>query len=338
MTRITLTTSSLILHISIIFLLSLSFASAASTNETTANDDNQSGRIVLGKAFTRSYPFFAVAAPLINCGGILVHHDMLLTAAHCHPAWDASTTRMVLVDNRTAVQIRAAKDSYKLDWKAAHPQYVEKSFQYDVALYRLSSRVPDATARLAKLTLQTDEPFSSEGAWTILGFGKTREIGIQSEYGQEAVVQLLPQRQCKDHYTTRFFPDSQCCASGSSSDACQGDSGGPAMYVNPRTGQFQVGGIISWGDGCGTFPGVYTRLWDDNIHEFIETTVCACSRFPPEVCTALQLGATCPGAALGRSSRPPPSPGNLGEEPGSTPAPSLMFGREKGNTMAPTRW
>uniref|UniRef100_A0A8C0B7E1 Transmembrane serine protease 4 n=1 Tax=Buteo japonicus TaxID=224669 RepID=A0A8C0B7E1_9AVES len=42
-------------------------------------------------------------------------------------------------------------------------------------------------------------------------------------------------------------------------DTCQGDSGGPLLYSGRH---WQVVGIVSWGQGCGTpsTPGVYTSV------------------------------------------------------------------------------
>jgi len=54
-------------------------------------------------------------------------------------------------------------------------------------------------------------------------------------------------------------------------DTCQGDSGGPLFFkVAGGPGYIQAG-ITSWGIGCGAtgFPGVYTRLGNRRIGNFI---------------------------------------------------------------------
>ena len=45
-------------------------------------------------------------------------------------------------------------------------------------------------------------------------------------------------------------------------DACQGDSGGPLVFKRGPSGEglFELVGIVSWGNGCGTRPGVYNRV------------------------------------------------------------------------------
>jgi secreted trypsin-like serine protease len=60
------------------------------------------------------------------------------------------------------------------------------------------------------------------------------------------------------------------CAGRTNLDTCQGDSGGPLFFKAVGPGYIQVG-ITSWGIGCGAtgFPGVYTRLSNRGVGNFI---------------------------------------------------------------------
>jgi secreted trypsin-like serine protease len=60
------------------------------------------------------------------------------------------------------------------------------------------------------------------------------------------------------------------CAGRTNLDTCQGDSGGP-LFFEAVGGGFIQAGITSWGIGCGAagFPGVYTRLSNRGVGNFI---------------------------------------------------------------------
>ena len=54
----------------------------------------------------------------------------------------------------------------------------------------------------------------------------------------------------------------------------QGDSGGPAVYTDSNSGITYQVGIISWGNECGKYPGVYTNLESPAIMKFINKVMC----------------------------------------------------------------
>lgn len=51
-----------------------------------------------------------------------------------------------------------------------------------------------------------------------------------------------------------------CASSDEGKDACKGDSGGPLIKLGKTAAEDTVVGVVSWGVGCGRYPGVYARI------------------------------------------------------------------------------
>merc|ERR1719273_163287 len=68
--------------------------------------------------------------------------------------------------------------------------------------------------------------------------------------------------------------DTQFCAYTKGEDTCHGDSGSPLLIdvdVSTTSHQYVIAGITSFGRGCGTGPGVYTKVsahkdWIMTVH------------------------------------------------------------------------
>ena len=53
-------------------------------------------------------------------------------------------------------------------------------------------------------------------------------------------------------------PDEICAGAPPKKDVCQGDSGGPLLIKDVRpSGGYTQAGLVSRGDGCATYDGVY---------------------------------------------------------------------------------
>ena len=73
-------------------------------------------------------------------------------------------------------------------------------------------------------------------------------------------VPIVADRTCKIEYPFSIA-ESMLCAGEPGKDSCQGDSGGPMVCYN-ADGSVYLGGVVSWGIGCGGLfhPGVYTEV------------------------------------------------------------------------------
>jgi secreted trypsin-like serine protease len=89
---------------------------------------------------------------------------------------------------------------------------------------------------------------------------------------REAQVPITSRAECRTAYASAgaTIDATMLCAGRTNLDTCQGDSGGP-LFFRAAGGDFLQAGITSWGIGCGAigFPGVYTRLSNRGVGNFI---------------------------------------------------------------------
>merc|ERR1712002_120541 len=101
----------------------------------------------------------------------------------------------------------------------------------------------------------------SEGDCTVSGWG-TLHSGDSSTPNvlMKVDVPVVADSTCKIEYPFSIA-ESMLCAGEHGKDSCQGDSGGPMICYN-SDGSGYLGGIVSWGMGCGGYfhPGVYTEV------------------------------------------------------------------------------
>lgn len=242
-------------------------AAPASRPDTTAearDAQEQLGsnrKIVQGSAVTRpKYPWVVAFAYLDGqqliqfCGGSLVKADTVLTAAHCpiQPGDTVIGGRLVLTATNTGTVARVVS--------VAPGPYDTETRANDYALVRLDRDMPGKL-----ITLMRDESYETNGGnqLVIAGWGRTSASGPSSTQLLEAPITTVPYTECQGSYqiTDARVTSTMFCGSADAGDACQGDSGGPAMRQVPRTEDYELVGLVSWGKDCGqaVYPGVYAR-------------------------------------------------------------------------------
>uniref|UniRef100_T1JFG4 Peptidase S1 domain-containing protein n=1 Tax=Strigamia maritima TaxID=126957 RepID=T1JFG4_STRMM len=204
------------------------------------------------------------------CGGTLISHQHILTAAHCMK--DARGNKFapnqltVKLGTHNLHQINAKSDA--LDIKITnikmHENFQANGFYNDIAILKLSAPIKQFTDYIKPICLPTDkmknENTIGEFA-TIAGWGSEFYGGAESGVLKQAELPIWDNADCDRVFTQKIENIFVCAGlADGGKDACQGDSGSPLMIQ--RDNRWIQYGIVSFGEKCAQAgsPGVYTRL------------------------------------------------------------------------------
>ncbi|KAM3843460.1 transmembrane protease serine 12-like [Vipera latastei] len=198
------------------------------------------------------------------CGGSLINHNSVLTAAHCIKEWTVASFWRAVIGLHHLSRYHVHTKKSRIRAIIMHSDFNKITYDNDIVLFKLMESIkfnqyiqpiciPDAPVAL-----------NDEMPCFITGWGQTTEKERERDVLQEARVDIIPISTCNRHdWYAGMVKDKMLCAGSVKGgvDGCQGDSGGPLACYLPDVTRYYLVGISSFGFGCGRprLPGVYLQ-------------------------------------------------------------------------------
>ena len=245
------------------------------------------------------YPYVAhiLIDKAFQCTGTLVTPTHVVTAGHCSSIVPGGIANVPLGQPGQLIEVSIGAHrtpsatllgGYESDGEehvarnvSVAPGYLGlASVSSDVAVVELDRPSQQTPVKIANV--QERSLWSAGTMATIAGFGVTESGGEQPDVLQEGQVPIRSDEDAAAAYPYLvdgvdplfggFESDTQLAAGKGGVDTCQGDSGGPLLVDGP-SGAKRLVGDTSYGAGCADpdYPGVYGRVADDTLREWIRS-------------------------------------------------------------------
>lgn len=239
-------------------------------------------RIVGGQDSSKgAYPWHVLLMKdgRLACGGSLLNERWVLTAAHCVTSKQSDIIPLSQLDIFAGLlDIRKFNDSHVQRRRVIkiinHRDFNFTLFESDLALLKLDREIKISDyARPVCLPEKPEQKslFMRGKFGRVVGWGyrvSQDSIGQFANILKEICIPTIGNDKCQAAFKDEGYivtPKMLCAGQvQGGKDSCHGDSGGGFVSMDPVSGKWVLGGVVSWGSslGCGLRNkyGVYVRV------------------------------------------------------------------------------